>query len=69
MSEMQRFIDQIIGKTSAADRLPCPICRGMGWLHFSCGTPRRCRCNPIGNSTHTETDKFPTHATVAKTER
>lgn len=30
---------------SGTAKLPCPICRGQGWLHFACGTPWRCNCN------------------------
>ena len=23
----------------------CKTCGGRGWVHFSCGTPWRCKCN------------------------
>ena len=38
-----RWVDTYSAAGTA--KLPCPLCLGQGWLHFSCGTPWRCKCN------------------------
>lgn len=41
-----------------AQKLPCQLCGGQGWLHFSCGTPWRCKCNR-------GTEAYPRYLTTA----
>ena len=45
-----RWVDTIAAAGTSA-KLPCPLCNGQGWLHFSCGTPWRCKCNQSSSMT------------------
>ena len=38
----------------------CHACNYTGWLYFRCGTPWRCKCNPlpIAKSDPLSTDNF-----------